>query len=147
MQHTTWLCLSFGALFSAINPALNSVFDAHFNSLESRAMVRHFGVAMLFVGSLCHFLPSSPEFTSLLLAWHGGVMGCWLVELGYLNAFRTCPMFTRMSVYSGVVGQFLLLCEGLLQVEPQVRIQAAIAASITAAATALSARASQHLKQ
>lgn len=141
LQHTSFLCLSFGALFSIVSPRLNAMFDAHFSTVEALTMVRHFGLAMMFLGTLCRAVDgdAQPELVSLLIAWHAAVMGAWAVEFFVLGAFCTCPLFTRASVYSGALVQFMLLCEGLLEVGPDVRMLAAASAAIAAVAAATSA--------
>ena len=68
VEHTSFLCLSFGALFSLINPFVDAVFDARLSTVEAQAMVRHFGLAMLFVGLLCRTFSDQAlkEFTLLV---------------------------------------------------------------------------------
>ena len=140
LQHTSWLCLSFGLLFSFVNPRIDALFGTPFSTTEALAMVRHFGVAMVFLGLVCHSLRDDPPaaFVSLLVAWHAAVMGCWCVELGAIGVFRNCPLHTRVSVYSGVAAQLVLLCEGLLEVGPETRMRIAFAAAIAAAITSTS---------
>ena len=138
VQHTSALCLSFGLLFSLVSPRLDALFAANFSTIEAQAMVRHFGLAMLFLASLCIAVQDQPpqQLSSLLVAWHAGVMGAWSVEITVLGAFRSCPVHTRCCVYAGAAFQMLLLCEGLIEVGPSVYASAAAAAAVGAASVA-----------
>lgn len=126
ITHTAWLCLAFGIVFVSICPRLDALLSANVFTAESQLMTRHFGLALLFVGSLCLASLGSSDvdtdvvttdsLAKMLIAWHVAVVAAFVIELGWLGAFRQAPLFTRISAQCGFLWHVLVLTEGLSSV-------------------------------